>query len=499
MDSEKPRHRATTRIWIRLAIAAGILVGLLVLTFVVVVVTGAARESRAIEAVRARGEPLSPQEITFPILAEPSDLLERLGRFQAVFEEGPFFRDIDFASRSEFLAELRAAEAWAGAVQPVEALFACAGEENIEFRKWADAVDARLAHPRHAGRLSPCERQLLGARAALRAPTLELARDACRASPETAERLLRDWSIADGLDPGSDRYRVVMIDHAVRALTETAIARAVEGRGEEACELLALAFRGANLVQGWPWGVAHLFWQLAMGNAIDGLRVALESLPPDADLSLIALELAALDVESQFRRALVGDRALGNEMFAALRDGRLAGGDGTKPIPLRGPADLLTWSWLAHDRAFYLDTMTRSIDWTRRPYIESVDEIAAFKEDMEGSLSARFALASPMLIPAIDKLLKSVATMRARIGLARIAIVARRQGTEAALRAAGDMPDPFRAGPLQARVEPDGTLVLWSIGDDRQDERGEGDSLDEDGNYDEDYEQTDIVWRVKPR
>ena len=64
--------------WVRALIGVGILAGILVLALVAFVVAGFVRESRALEAVRARGEPLAPSEITFAGSPVRSDLASRV-------------------------------------------------------------------------------------------------------------------------------------------------------------------------------------------------------------------------------------------------------------------------------------------------------------------------------------------------------------------------------------------------------------------------------------
>ncbi len=68
--------------WVRVLIGIGILAGILVLAFIGFVIAGFVREARAIEAVRARGEPLSPSEITFAPAGVESEQLERMQRFR---------------------------------------------------------------------------------------------------------------------------------------------------------------------------------------------------------------------------------------------------------------------------------------------------------------------------------------------------------------------------------------------------------------------------------
>jgi hypothetical protein len=498
LESARQPRRAPTRIWIRLSIAAGIVVGLVVLTFVAIVVTGAVRESRALEAVRARGEPLSPREIPFPASSQESDLFDRIQHFRTLHEDGVHIAYLGSTTREEFLADLHAAPDWAGAVERVEQFLECSRDDTREFLAWEKEVDARLADPRHARGLAECDRRLVLARAATAEPVLESARAVCSARPESSERVCRAWEPSDGIGPDVV-HSAVLVGHAVQVLSDVAIARALEGRMEEAQELLGLAFRGANLMRDWPWYAAFSAWQFAIWNALDGLQTSMPALPVDVDLTEVERELESLDVEGQMRRAFIGERAFGNEMYAALRDGRLAGSDGSTVMPIRGPTDIFVWSWIGHDRAFYLERMGQGIAWASRTLADVVDEMAAARTEMESSFPGRHSLLAVMLIPSMDRTIQSAAHLRARVHLARAAIQARWNGTEAGVHAVSALPDPFRAGSLQSRIEADGTLVLWSIGQDFVDNRGTDDSLEEGGVHDEQVDSADIVWRVTPR
>lgn len=488
--------KAKPRKWlVRLVIAVMGVVAFALLALFALILTGSFRESRAIDEVRARGEPLTPAEIEFPAAAD-SDLLERTTRFVEVLQSGPTFRFVDVADGAELLAELRAAPAWEPAVEPCERLLACFGDHLPWSTDLDGVVDEQLADPRTARDLAPCELQFLRARITALEPLMASAREVCGAAPDSGERATRAWTYEHG--PGRDPDRTpIALFSAVQISSNAAVARAVDGHAAEAIESLELAFRGAGLLRGWPstsgFGTGHgAQWQ-----ALRGLRSVLALLPRDADLSRIEAAILAFDPRADLERALVAERAFGNEMFAALRDGRLAGSELSKK---RRPdlMGLVLWSLTSHDRAFYLRTMGRGAEYARRPYSSVVDEVESWGDSLSDSLAAKSSMVSMMLVPNVPALLKSAAGVEAGIALARAAIRAHAEGVEAGRAAAASLADPFGTGPLHSRVDPDGTLILWSVGADLVDDGGEDAPSHDPVTY-ETADPSDIVWRVAPR
>src|SRR5262249_41084347 len=91
-------------------------------------------------------------------------------------------------------------------------------------------------------------------------------------------------------------------------------------------------------------------------------------------------------------------------------------------------------------------------------------------------------------LPDLREEISQATELEAQILLARAALAGRRTGAEAGARIATDSIDPFSGQPLRSRVEPDGTLVLWSVGGDRVDDGGvSGDPP------------KDLVWRIPKR
>ncbi|HUR29476.1 MAG TPA: hypothetical protein VM509_14905, partial [Planctomycetota bacterium] len=85
-----------------------------------------------------------------------------------------------------------------------------------------------------------------------------------------------------------------------------------------------------------------------------------------------------------------------------------------------------------------------------------------------------------MFLPDLPRIARSADQMRALISLCRAALIARRDGAEAARAFLDEQRDPFDAQPLRSRLEGDGVLVLWSIGLDGQDDPLKPATTDED-------------------
>jgi hypothetical protein len=283
----------------------------------------------------------------------------------------------------------------------------------------------------------------------------------------------------------------------VGVLSDVAVARAVEGRSDDARELLELAFRGPSLVEDWPWTMAFLTWQFGVRRALHGLERTLPSLPHDADLTSIEAQLSAVNVEAGLVRAFQGERAFGNDMFDALFDGRYAGDE--SPPAIDGLTGMLLWAWRGNDRVFYLETMTAGIGWARQPYYLAAPAMASSREWAEKSATMNLCIVSVMLLPRMDAYIEGANETRAHIALARAVLLARREGAEAAMAFARATPDPFRDGPLQWRIDEDGVLVLWSVGADLVDQGGRDAWNEDDEGFGWQQVPPDIVWRVMPR
>ena len=96
---------------------------------------------------------------------------------------------------------------------------------------------------------------------------------------------------------------------------------------------------------------------------------------------------------------------------------------------------------------------------------------------------------SMLFAPDIPARLTVCTRLEAEMSLARAALTAYREGSEAGARAAASSTDPFSGGPLRTRIDPNGVLVLWSAGDNLVDDGGDSG----DGSR---GPPKDLVWRV---
>jgi hypothetical protein len=477
--------------WKRLLIAGTVFVAAVACLAAVFLGWGFVRVRSALEAIRSSGEPTTPAEIRFPDPASASDLTERV---RAHLDAPHAGLDLWFLSgaHAEALDELRTSGADAAGIAAAEILFSCLGDDAVSSFDLRDAAAAALSDPDVAQSLPPCIREFVLARAAVQTPLIASAQHVLAAEPDACEELVRAWTPIDGPAPDAEAPPI-RATFAVREVGHLAVAHAVEGRSPEAIAQLELAFRGANLLRDPAWTMAWSARCMAWSQAIVAFQQSLAFLPHDADLTRILDALDAGEPERGLERALLGDRAFGNETLVELQDGRLAGlGGGVVSVP-RGFAGALTWAMLAHDRAFYLEFMTQAVAWSRRPWHATVDEVERAIADWQDSGSLRFAIAAPMLVPRIDGLLQSAAYQRAQMELARAAILAHTQGVDAAIAAAEHAIDPFDGHPLRWRIEPNGVLTLWSIGPDRVDDAGATYETESEGGT------TDIAWRIRPR
>jgi hypothetical protein len=485
-EAALPSTNRKTRVIRKVLIVLAVIVALLVVASLVLLVMGWVSSSRASEEVRARGEPLHVRDIQFLADAPASDLAERLAQLSKAFEDSADLL-MDPMSLDESLERVRAWAPAADALPMVESFVDCARTSSPTDQKLEtfdfDALAALIEDPGHATTLTDCQKLGLRVKQRLAEPLVDVAEAVCRANPESGERWTRGWQPKDGPVP-PEKYVRVMV--AARVLMETAPALAMDGRPDEAIRRMNVAMQGGRTIRGMPWLLAHLAWVSAVRNAVRGLQITLPFLPRAADLSSFARELDASAPRSNLERALIGERAFGNDILEGAFDF-----GGIEPSWRLS----ITRLWLSLDRAFFLRRMSAAVEQAKRPFFEPPIEVRPWEKD--STKFPRWALGSSMVLPRLDSVFQHTAKLEAQLLLARAAITAFSEGAEAGARVAANSIDPFDGKPLRTRIESDGTLVMWSIGIDRVDNGAGPDPRDED-------EQKlrgplDIVWRVKPR
>ena len=75
-----------------------------------------------------------------------------------------------------------------------------------------------------------------------------------------------------------------------------------------------------------------------------------------------------------------------------------------------------------------------------------------------------YGIVSAMLLPRWDAQIENAAQLEARLLLTRAALIAHRDGFDAARAWAATQRDPFGTFPLRTRIDADGALSIWSVG-----------------------------------
>jgi hypothetical protein len=469
--------------WIAIGILSTVLLAGAVYA-VVVFQQGTARQARAIAAIVERREPLHARDIAFagPDCSEAAHAaFARLTEVLQTAPEADAVLDLD----QDELATARAFEPARASLPLLERFVALEPEpprsKASEEVTGSQRIWRRVADPLRTTPLSERDRLAVDLARALNEPLWPEAQAVCLESPETGEREVRAMS------PGEPMPNISIFGWlaTINVPLKTAPAFALEGNGEESMRRWMTAFRGAQRIRALPYPMGHGAWTLVTLRALSTLWTMLPSLPRSFDLKEVEQALRSIDAASQATRALVGERALGNDVFEWWR-GTLQGTPGDEH---RDWSRLITIPWVAHDHAFYLEAMTEAIRRAGLPYQDALAQRSDWERDVKRF--PRTATISMMILPRIDDVFRERALLEARVRAALVALIARREGADAGVRAAASQLDPFDGQPLRARVGSDGLFVVWSIGA----------NLVDDGAPAEDdttaSEPRDVVWRVR--
>jgi len=270
----------------------------------------------------------------------------------------------------------------------------------------------------------------------------------------------------------------------VEVLAQAAVDSALAGEPERSLEELSAAWRAAGLVQDPPTAGMHRARAYATGFVMRAWEHALPHLPREAAAWLLGSQIESWDPHSEMVNALYGERALGNSYF------RLLSGEEDLIQPQGTTIVINSLSFqLANDWRHYLDEMRVVLrECRKRPYDwqQGVVERTAGSIDSGGESSL-----SQSVVPRASDLKRMVLEGEARGQLARAALRAHLDGIEAGRTLLEQQPDPFAAGgaPMQSRIEEDGTLVMWSVGENGTDEGGRWRATED--------AFTDLVWRYR--
>jgi hypothetical protein len=175
-------------------------------------------------------------------------------------------------------------------------------------------------------------------------------------------------------------------------------------------------------------------------------------LPQGSEFDSIAAKFASVEPREQLRRAMLGDRAVGMQVFAAIRNGD-HGFEGFGEYS--GLARFVQRLWFEHDEADYLEDMERAVEAASQPHAVGG----------ETRWEPRFYnFVSLMFLPRWNEQIRSAAILEAQLLLTRAALIAHRDGFDAARAWVAAQRDPFAKLPLHTRIDTDGALSIWSVG-----------------------------------
>jgi hypothetical protein len=422
-DTKLAFQRALTRtlVWLALSIAivgvAGVVAALVLRS------TGRKRRDEALERIRARGEPMKVIDAVRP----PSGTGEDPGAWMKSFDDLPY-AEVDVSALPEC----------AHLIRP--------GKDNSELiadlrYQWLD--------PSRIDRPTPCELAVLRRMAEVSPADLAKALEVERYRNLDWSRTVVDDGTMDALLPRAPYPGAVGV---VEQMTQAALVAASRGNLEEAVRRLDLAQRGAALLEDSPFLLAYQAWTFCQTEVCCATVRVASLVPPGSEFDSIAARLSAVDPRAQLQRAILGDRALGIQIFAAIHSGD-HGFEGFAEYS--GLARFVQRLWFEHDEADYLEEMEHAVAAASQPH--AIGGETTWKPRFYNIVSA-------MLMPRWNGQIANAAELEARLLLTRAALLAHRDGFDAARAWAGTQLDPFAKLPLRTRIDADGALSIWSVG-----------------------------------
>ena len=263
----------------------------------------------------------------------------------------------------------------------------------------------------------------------------------------------------------------------------------MDGHVEEAVEYAQLAMRSAELLDDMP-SVACLAVSFGMKRIvlIEGILPVVHLLPAGSNLTAIEQVLDGLQPRAHQLSAFLGERAFVNRLYDLLRRDMNAL-DGLELVSSFRAR--VVRAALDHDQADYLEEWALAVHASRRPPWDPAWRALEGDVLMEPRPHRYYNLISLMVLPPAHRSGEWTAKLEARCLLTRAAILARREGAQAAGEWIATQTDPFVGRPLRWRIDADGLMVLWSAGANRVDDGGTiGDSEEP---------PLDEVVRVRPR
>ncbi len=262
------------------------------------------------------------------------------------------------------------------------------------------------------------------------------------------------------------------------AIHVTTLNHVQSGRAGEALDTLRSGFAIARIHSTPRWLMSEMMWTLQMTRVLDGMQTILPMLPRGLDLADFEAAFTEARPRESMAMAIRGERAFGYRVFERLREGA-APHDVASLAPRSFLSDLRGMLVGDFDRARYLDTLTTAAlraeqsRYLRQPAIDGVPD------------SFWTPIAS-IVAPQLEPSLASSDRLEARLALARVALVAYRQGAKDALEFLSKSTDPFDGRPIRCGLGDTGLVVFWSAGSNGKDDGALPDT-------------DDIVWGLKLR
>jgi hypothetical protein len=228
--------------------------------------------------------------------------------------------------------------------------------------------------------------------------------------------------------------------------------------------------------------------------SLSACGIALAQIPPDTDLD----ELGTLfdtcgDERTALRRALLEERAIGNEIYADY---------GFRRTPHDPGSETILNTVVSCDQPYFLGVHEQLFACLDR---NSTREVAAGLADVQAELERHFeswrkytTTIAGMILARYAEPWHELIGRRARIELLRAGLRARKLAPDAALDDARRGRDPFSEGNLHGRLDPDGLLTIWSVGPDGKDGGGPS-ALERERRGIKEADCDDLVIRVRMR
>lgn len=485
----EPRPRRS--LWWRLFFAGLGLLLLFGLGIGVVGLVNRARLARALHEIEQRGEPVVLPDVQPTV--EGAQSLAWLQKFDESRGPDGAWMLADETGIRRFLGLPEAAGLTAENRALLEALADC----KSKGARWSEDADEQLSdhalalllEGQRIEALDDCVREFVLTRGL--------------AFPRLASLALRELPHAP-LDPEAARgierlpqHIPWMID-ALRGLLEPVPALATRGRAAEVVDHVEAALRLHELCTRKVGLVALSMREVLLIQTLLVIRIALAQLPPDVSLERISSCLGSVEDEhSELRRALIEERAMGNEVYDDFSLGRL---------PVTSKTDYVSLNAMSFDQLYFLAVYEDVLRVLDHEPVERIGEQLRLVEDglrAHGESRLKYTtIIALMILPRFRREWETSAVQHAWRELSLLGLRVRNMSPEAALAEVARTKDPLATTACHARLEADGLLTIWSVGlNGRDDGAPSHAELDRIGApFETEREKyDDLVLRVRPR